>query len=402
MSVGLESFRTAWATLRANRLRTALTVLTMALGALTMTFLVSLATSALATILTGVDAVGGRELVFVSPRSNTEKVKQAPRMLTMDDANALRMRVPNLKSVDYLMALRSQALLGEGRKVDADVGIGAAYQRFLMQERAFGRFIEDDEDGRHMVLTTPIAKELFGDASRAVGKHVLLWNSKYEIVGVTRESSALGFGMGGISRGRAVFVSTRAAFRMDGIDSNGFIVLRDDGSVTNHDLQIQRATSLLTLRHHADDAECFDMRALLRTFDVVFIGIRVLVGLIALVCTILAGTGTMNVMLASVKQRVSEIGVRRAMGASQKDIRRLFLIESALMSAVGGVLGALLGLGLTVGAGAVATSAFPAWQSTPSWTAFGAAILAAIVSGLAFGLRPARRASALPVVACLS
>lgn len=401
MGVWLESLRTAWATLRENRLRTALTVLTMMLGAATMTLLVSLATSALATILAGVDAVGGRELVFVSSKTPARGSKQPPKPVTPEDAAALRARIPNLRAAHYIMSMRNQPMLGDGRQVDVDVGIGAVYARFLMQRVRVGRLVEDDEAGRIIVLTTPIAKELFVDPDRALGKRVVLWNQKFEVVGVTEESATLGFGIGGISRARAVIIPERTAFQTEGIEPTGSIVLRDDGTVHDHDLQIELAQAILRFRHHEAEIECFDMRALLHKFDIVFAGIRVLVGLIALVCTLLAGTGIMNVMLASVRQRVREIGVRRALGASERDIRRQFLIESMLMSAAGGVLGAMSGIGVALALDWAVHTATPAWKSAPSFGAAAAAVVCAVLAGVMFVLRPAGRASTLVVVECL-
>lgn len=397
----LESVHCAWKTLRSNRLRTALTALSVALGACTMSLLVSLATSALATIMTGVDAVGGREMVFVEPKNATKPGAQPPMPLVPEDAEALRNRVPGVIEVAYMMSLRNQPLLANGHKLDVDIAIGASYPHLILQELAAGSLSTDDDAARHIVLVEPIAKELFGSVSGAVGKSVVLWQEHYVVTGVTREKPALGFNMGGVSRARAVFITTAAAMKAEGMSPRGFMVLRDDGR-GDHDLEMAIAASILRQRHRgAADIEFFDMRAFLRTFDIVFAGIRVLVGLIAAVSLVVAGAGIMNVMLASIRQRISEIGIRRAVGASQADIRQQFLVEAVIIAAVGGVSGSVIGLAIATVAGAVIRSVTPAFRSDPSFVAAIAAVLCAGAVGLVFGLRPARRAAQMWIVDCL-
>lgn len=404
MDLWLENLRVGWQSLASNRLRTILTALTVALGSGAIALLVSLASSALATITTGIDAVGGREIIFLEPKKPKQPTAQTASRLTPEDARALRERVPGLADLSYLMSLRNQVMLGAGRKADVDVAIGASWQNLLLLELVCGASLpEDGKEGsrRVVVVSKAVAEELFGSAQAALSQGVLLWGHRYEIVGVTSEAAKFGFNMGGVSKQRAVIVPALSTVQAEGLEPKGFILMRSDGTAS-HDLQMRIATSVLGWRHRGvEDFEFFDLQAFMSKFDKVFAGLRVLVGLIAAVSLFIAGAGIMNVMLASVRQRVTEIGVRRALGASQGDIRRQFAIESALIAGVGGVVGSVGGTVLSVVVGWVAGRIAPAWENHVSPLAAAIAALAAIAVGLLFGLRPARKAAGLDVVDCL-
>lgn len=395
-----ESLRVAYQSLVHNRLRTGLTILTIGVGAATVALLVSLASSALATVMTGVEAVGGRELVFVTQKSDPQ-AKWPLRPLLPQDAAALRERVQGIRHADYFMSIRGEPLLARGRKIDVDVAVGGAYPFFLLQEPLVGSLPREGDRARMMALSEPIARELFASPEAALGKTVILWNQKYTVIGVTREKPGYGFQMGGVAKSRAVFVSGAAAFEADGIEPHGFICVRDDGRRDHGDI-MSEAASLLGYRHRgAIDFELFDMRAFLRSFEVVFLGIRLLVAAIACVSLVIAGAGIIHVMHASVRQRVSEIGIRRAVGACKRDIARQFLVESILLSAVGGLCGTMVGLGLAIALGFGVHRLSPAWVSNPSSMGAFGALVAAVVAGIVFGVAPSRRAASLDVVSCL-
>ncbi len=401
----LESLRMGWQSLATNKLRSWLTAFSVALGAGAIALLVSLASSALATITTGIDAVGGRELIFVEPKKPAHPTAQSASRLTPDDAASLRGRVPGVAEVAYLMSMRNQLMLGAGRRAEVDVAIGAAYQRFLLQGMVCGRPITEQEQALNaasaVVLSKPVAEELFGSSQAALGQPVVLWGRRYDVIGVSAELARFGFNMGGVTKKRAVFVSTSSALRTESIEPDGFIVVRDDGTAS-HDLQMRIIASVLSYRHRGvDDFEFFDLKAFMNKFDTVFAGLRAIVGLIAAVSLFIAGAGIMNVMLASVRQRVAEIGIRRALGASQADIRRQFLIESCLLGGVGGATGSAAGTLLASGAALIAVRFLPAWENHPSFIAAAVAALVSVAVGLAFGLAPARKAAALDVVDCL-
>lgn len=385
----------------ANRLRTAITVSTVALGAFILSLLVSLANGALATILTGVEAVGGRELLFLEPNSQAAIGGKPGLPISFEDRDALVGRLPHARDIDYLMSIRDQAVGFAGHDAQVDVAIGGGYHRLLSQSLIAGRWIDDTENARVIVLSSPVAAALFGTASQALGKDVVLWQARYTVVGVSGNLDTYGFNMGSVSRDRAVFLSTATASRAEGIEPHGIIVVRDDGS-GDHRQMAAMAMSILSFRHgERDDIESFDMAALIHTFDVAFLGIKAMIAIVAAVSLVVAGAGVMNVMLATVRQRLTEIGIRRALGASGAEIERQFMIEAAVLSTTGGILGSGGGAAVAVLLGLLVRRAIPSWQAAPSTGAAVAAVVVAGGVGLAFGAVPARRARGLSVVTCL-
>lgn len=405
--IGARTFATwthalssAWRSLRDNRLRTMLTAMSIMLGAATMALLVSLATSALATLLGGVDAVGGRDIVFVEPHETDKHGRRPPSPIAPGDIDSLRAEIPGVREASYLMSLRNQPVVAHGETRDVDLAIGAAYQELLVQRVATGRLLHDDEMRDVTVLTTPVAKDLFGSPEAALGKPILLFGRKLEVVGVTANDDALGFNMGGVAKERAVFLPLSFAMHREGLDPRGFGVLRFDAS-GDRKRALTQAAAVLRHRHGQDDVELFDLGDLIHTFDVVFVGIRAVVALLASICLLLAGAGIMNVMIATVRQRVREIGIRRAVGASARDIRRQFLTESALLGLGGGVVGSAVGTVLAALLGLAIHAGTAAWRTDLSIGAACGAALSAAVVGLVFGSRPAKLAARAPVVACL-
>jgi ABC-type antimicrobial peptide transport system permease subunit len=155
-------------------------------------------------------------------------------------------------------------------------------------------------------------------------------------------------------------------------------------------------------RHRgADDFEFFQFARMMSKYDDIFMGLRVLTGLIAALSLLIAGAGIMNVLLASIKQRVTEIGMRRAIGASQRDIRAQFLTEAVTVAGLGGAIGSAAGVLGALLAGLVVKQMMPDWQTRVAWDAAVIAVIVATSSGLLFGLAPARRAARLEVVSCL-
>lgn len=405
MDLWLEALRTGWHAMLAQRLRTLLTAATVALGAAAIACLVSLSSSVFATILSGVEAVGGHHMIFVQPREPKEaKSRPTDGRLTLEDAAALRQRVPGLEDLAYLMSHRNVVLQNGGRKADVDVAVGSSYRRFLHHDVAWGRDLPSEQRAsreRELLLSEPIAKKLFDDPQGAIGQEVLLWGHRYRVVGVTKDRGLFGFNMGGADKERVVYLTASAAIHQEGWEPQGYMVMLSNGTVS-HDLQIRIANSILLHRHEGvDDFEFYDLQELLSTFDKVFLLLKGVFALVGGVGLLLAGVGIMNVLLASVRQRVAELGVCRAIGATRKDIERQLLMESTLIAIAGGTAGTLAGVSITAVAGLALASSMPGWVTDISPMAAVTALVGAFAAGIGFGLIPARKAARLPIISCL-
>lgn len=406
MSTLLDGMRSALQVLGSNKLRTVLTALSVALGAGAISLMVSLSKSGAATISYGVESVGGKHLIFFYGHEAREtKTPHYDRGLTVEDANALKGRVPGLADAAFLSAVRKQEVLGNGKKIELDLAIGSSYRHMLSQELIVGTDVPDDRelsDARVTVVSETIARELYDTPEQAMGQSIVVFGHRYRIVGVTKRASDMGFRMGGVSKERVAFFSAPTMVKHEGLATQGFIVLRDDDSGISHDHIMRVTRAIIQARHGgADDFEFFDFATMMKKFEQIFVGLRFLTGLIAAVSLFIAGAGIMNVMLASIRQRINEIGIRRAIGATQGDIRAQFLVESAFLAGIGGAIGTIGGVAMTYLAGFGFQRMLPEWITSVS---VGAAITAVVVSagaGLAFGLAPASRASRLDVVACL-
>jgi hypothetical protein len=403
-AIWLESLRTAGHVLRTNRLRSFLTALTVAVGAGAIALMTSLASSAIATICSGIDAIGGRDLILFYGHEPKQRRGLSDEKLTVEDAQALRARVPGAVALDHLIVRTGQTLTAGNKKAMIDLGIGAAYRAYVNQHVQWGVDLpsEDTESSdRPMLLAEGVAKELFGSPEAALGHEVTLWRHRYRVVGVTAGAPTMGFNLGDIDATRAAFVTTRVMVKDEGLPSDGLAILKL-APEADHDRARRVAHAVLVQRHHGvADFEMFDFGLFMNQWDAIFLGLRLVTGIIAAVSLVIAGAGVSNVVLASVRQRISEIGIRRALGASAEDIRRQFLVESMLLSFVGGLIGALGGALLALAIGAVAAEAIPGWQGRVSAGATLIALVTAVVFGWIFGARPARKAARLDIVECL-
>ena len=162
--------------------------------------------------------------------------------------------------------------------------------------------------------------------------------------------------------------------------------------------------AVLLERHHGlDDFRLFDFETRLKGFFQVFLIMKIIVGLLAGISLVVGGVGIMNIMLVSVSERVREIGIRKALGATPADIGRQFLVEATLLSGVGGAVGVGMGILGALAGGAIIAHFKPTWLTLISQPAVVVALSSSALIGLGFGYWPARTASRLdPVVAIRS
>ena len=230
---------------------------------------------------------------------------------------------------------------------------------------------------------------------------MVVFGRRFVVVGVSEEIGKSSFDFGGTDRNAHAFFSTPEMVTGEGVIDDGFIVLRDNGT-ESHDYIIAMANAVIQPRHYfADDVEYTDLERVIERFEMIFTALRVLTGLIAAISLVIAGAGIMNVLLASLRQRVQELGIRRAIGATRADIRRQLLLESTLLGGLGGLFGSVMAVILVLAIGPLAGHAVPGWRTEVSVAAALTAIVVSLAAGLVFGLEPARRAGKMDVIACL-
>lgn len=384
--------------LRGHRLRTSLSLLGVAIGVAAVLLLTSLGEGALRYV-TGEFALLGSNLVIVLPgRTETTGVVPVsggvPHDLTVEDVEALRRRVSLLVTVAPLSVGGLTARFGERSRDLTVAGVTAEWRdvrRLTLREGTFLPRGDPARAPRVCVLGAKVAAELFPGSS-PLGELLRLGDEKYRVIGVL---TSRGVSVG-LDLDEVVLVPIGHHLRM--FDRRSvFRVLC--AARTPADIEPARRAILAVLRErHAgeEDVTVLTQDAVLKTAGRVLGILTAALAGIAAVSLSVAGVGIMNVMLVSVSERTREVGLLKALGASRGQVLRAFLVEAALLSTAGGILGLLAGwAGI-----AVLRGVFPGFPVAAPFWAVAAALAVSVSVGLVFGVLPARRASRLdPVVA---
>jgi putative ABC transport system permease protein len=402
----LEILRVGLDALRAHKFRAALTVLSITIGALSIVVMASLARSGVATISRGIEEVGGaRMVVFFSkpPEKAERKLSSYSRGLLLADLEALRERVPHGRFFD-MHQVRGEREVRAGGAATKNADLVAGTQDFLGAfsiKLLVGRNLDGaDLLGRRRVAVIGggVWRALFPSAEAALGRVVRAGTDSFRVVGVADTVKRFGVNFGFDWNDFLLVPLTPAA---SGEPSSGNLMVVTDGAGSNDTVKRVAATILHSRHRGVDDFQVFDFAVVLETFYSVFRIMQVIVAFIAGIALLVGGIGVMNILLVSVSERVREIGIRKAMGAADGAIGLQFVIESALLSGFGGLVGALSGVGAVMAVGAFIRRKEEAWVSVIASEALIGSIVLSLLIGVLFGIMPARRAARLQVVECL-
>lgn len=401
----VESLRMSVATLAANRLRSSLTMLGMIIGNASVIAMVGVGQGAQRLAAEQFEALGPNVL-FVVPGSSEARntTRDLPKTLVLEDAEAIATQVPSVKEV--APQVQSRALISyRSRNTNTSiVGTNPEFPAVRSFDVAKGRFLTQSDLRRNapvVALGSELAENLFGPQD-PVGQQVRIKNVSFQVIGVMEPKGSF---LGDNYDELALVPVTTMANRIVGQTSLyglevSFISVsaQDAASVNAAQFQI---TNLLRLRHKITGEDDFTVRSqkdVLEIVNTVTGALSLMLVAIAGISLLVGGIGIMNIMLVSVTERTQEIGLRKAIGASQTDILTQFMIEAVILSVAGGLIGTALGVG-----GTLLVGVFSPLQTGISPVAIA---LAASVSGgigLFFGVVPARQAAKLdPIVALRS
>ncbi|MCK6413453.1 MAG: ABC transporter permease [Azonexus sp.] len=380
--------------------RSALSVLAMSIGVAAVVVLTALGDGARRYVVGQFSAIGTNLVIALPGRTGTggfnpaTAITSTPRDLTVDDAASL-LRLPGVRRVAPL-AVGTSEIAANGRLREVMVvGVSSSYVPMRNFELAQGQNLPDDDWNRAApvaLIGDKIREELFGPTP-ALGQLVRVGDRRLRIIGVLKP---VGQGLG-MNTDELVIVPVALAQAL--FNSNTlFRVLIEANSRPAIPEVRERVLQRLKERHRGEeDVTVITQDAVLATFDRLLGALTLAVGGIAAISLAVAGILVMNVMLVAVTQRTGEIGLLKALGAPARTIRRLFLSEAAMLSALGALLGYLLGQ-----AGAfLLRQLFPVFPAyAPDWAVF-AALATALLTGLLFGVLPARRAARLDPVEAL-
>lgn len=272
------------------------------------------------------------------------------------------------------------------------VGAPPAYQTVHNTEAETGRFYSESEDQtnkRVIVLGPEIRDKLFGKVD-PIGKSVKVNGQSYEVVGITK---AKGGGFGGQSQDAVGYIPLNTYFSLfDAKQIQNLSVLVSDQDHMGEAIKLVEQEMLKRLDE--EDFSVVDSKQILSTINQVLSTLTIGLGGIAAISLVVGGIGIMNIMLVSVTERTREIGLRKAIGATPNVIMLQFLIESVILSVLGGLVGILIAFVLTL----IINNFFPAHITS---TAILLAFSVSSITGVVFGAGPARRAASLSPIEAL-
>jgi len=402
-----ESIRMALRSLRANTMRSALTMLGIIIGTGAVIALLSIGQGAQAAISSQIQSIGSN-LIFVFAgrfdQSAGAGLGSSPPPLTRQDAEALR----DSAYTEHVAAIapeidRTATVTYRGESTTAPlVGTTPEYEFVRNTRPVIGQFFTSGEEAveaRVVLLGVSTARSLFGDAELALEQIVRINGVPFRVIGVLEERGGQGVGGGSVDNQVIVPLSTaqQRLFGARSATAQGLEVDLINVSAYNED-SIDAAMEEITwvLRERRDIEFAEDDFTVASQQDILSVAgqitsvLTIFLGAIAGISLLVGGIGIMNIMLVSVTERTREIGIRKAVGAKRSDILWQFLIESVVLSVVGGSAGIAFGWGV-----ATLVNQLGTFTTVVSAQAVILAVGFSIAVGLFFGIYPASRASNL-------
>jgi putative ABC transport system permease protein len=388
----LETFRVAFEAIMSNKVRSGLTMLGVIIGVMAVILLVSIGQGAQVYITKELTGLGTNLLIITPGKTSTRGGFHPPsagtvRKLTYDDSLAIRRRA-------WLLTDAVPLVLGTGKMKYQNLGrdtmvIGTTpeFQRVRNLFVDTGSYISQgdvDTKAKVVVLGTKVKEELFG-AESPLGKVVTLSDARYRVIGVMqKKGTSLGMDIDDI-----VYVPVTSGQELFDTDSL-FEIIASTPRAEDVDRAITQIKDILIKRHaHKEDFTIQTQGAMLSTMNTILGVLTAVLGGIAGISLVVGGIGIMNIMLVSVRERTREIGIRKALGARNRDIMAQFMIEAITLSGAGGIIGILLGVGIALLIPVFVTvlpTSVSAWSIIMAFT-FSAAV------GVFFGVYPARKAA---------
>lgn len=397
-----ESFRMATKTLVANKLRSSLTMLGIVIGNASVIAMVGIGQGAQRLAAEQFESLGPN-LLFIAPgEGERNRTFEVPKTLVLADAEAIATQVPTIDKVSP--QINTNKLITYRNRNKTSVVVGATPN--FLPVRSFdidrGRFIDDldlQRSNQVVVLGTEVVNNLFAGGD-PIGQQIRIQNLSFQVIGVMKSKGSF---LGSNQDDTVYIPLTTAANRLVGRTSPyGMQVTFISVTAKNQEMMEAakfQIENLLRLRHKIsgdDDFEVNSQQDILTIANTITGALTLMLAAIAGISLFVGGIGVMNIMLVSVTERTQEIGLRKAIGAREKDILLQFLIEAVILSAAGGVVGTLVGV-----SGIILISTLTSFQAAVSPVAIIMAVSVSGGIGLFFGVVPAKRAAQLDPIEAL-
>ena len=392
--------------LNANKLRTGLTMLGIVIGVAAVISMLAIGAGAESSITDSIETMGSN-LLFVTINDDATN----PEPLTLADAKAILDSggAPNVLAVAPTVSLNNEVSFGGSSIYTSITGLTPDYASVRNEELSVGRFISQEDIEKHatvVVIGMDIVDELFDSPLDPLGSKLRIGNNLYQIVGILESKGGTAMGS---SDNQVYLPITTAQSRLITRSSAHEEVNLISVSTINSEVMddaMNEVTNILRARHNIsgddeDDFSILSQEVFTEAAESITGVLTVFLGGIAAISLLVGGIGIMNIMLVSVIERTKEIGLRKAVGARDRDIMLQFMVESLIIGLVGGIIGVLLGWGISSAIGSVAMMGGTALNAEISIDSVLLAVTFSVTVGLVFGIYPASRAAKLEPVEAL-
>jgi putative ABC transport system permease protein len=389
----------------ANKARSGLTILGIVIGIGSVIAMISIGQGTQASIEERIQSIGSN-LLMIYPGAqftsggHVSTGYGSAQTLTQEDADAIKEEIIFIEAVAPEISNKYQITARGTNTNTSVVGTVFSYLHVRNIEIDMGVFISEQNVkslSKVAVLGPTARDDLFGEDSNPVGQKIRINRVDFTVIGITETKGGTGFG----SQDNIIFIPISTAQRFlsgDDYVSSINIQVQDEEFMT---VVQEEVTSLLLVRHNISDPQSADFSIMnqadiLETMSAVTSAFTIFLGAIAGISLIVGGIGIMNMMLTTVTERTREIGLRKAIGAKNKDISRQFLIEAVMLTFIGGIIGIIIGWLVSFGISKFAdiTTSVSTWSIV---LAFGVSALI----GIGFGYYPAKRAAELNPIEAL-
>lgn len=391
-----DGFRWVGRALLAQRLRSALTALGIAIGIAAVAMLTSVGEGLRLYLLDNFSAFGTRIVTVTAGKTSTEGMAgflNTVRPLTFTDVERLR-QLPEVQAVTPQVTGTARLAAGPRQRDTELMGVGPDAARAWRLEVALGRFLPDDDPAAarpYVVLGRKVRRELFGDAN-PLGAQLRVGGMSFRVIGVMESKGAFL----GVDLDDMVFIPAARALQL--FNREGFSQIDVVFSERTTSAQISaRIRALLTALHGTEDFTLFTQEDMLKSLDRILRLITLAVAGLGGISLAVGGVGVTTIMTTALRERMAEIGLLRALGATRRQTLLLFLGEAVLLAAAGGLAGIALVV-LAVGGAKLAVPGLPL-ALQPFY--LGLAWLLSTVVGLLAGIAPAWQASLLNPIEAL-
>jgi putative ABC transport system permease protein len=390
--LALDSFR-------ANKVRFALTALGMVIGTASLILVVTIGLTGKQFILGQIQGIGANWIyAYYEAGGNSTLNTLQSDALTVDDMKAVRNEVPGISAASPMLEMHSRITITGGKERDVLIlGVSPEYSTIRNLIVTQGRFFDtQDSQARDKVavVTPTLATKLYGSPSAAVGQTISLEKLAFTIVGIFKERVDT-YGQSEVAEDTILIPYTVGRYFTETDAVKQIMFSMSDASMVP--MATQEIKQVLQSRHRPESVyHVENLTQILTVANQTANALTLVLLMIATVTLLVSGVGIMNIMLANVRARIREIGIRKAVGATRREIKLQFLTEAILISLAGGTVGIVIGLAVPI-----SVRLFSDYHIPISGLSVLIAVLVASLVGIIFGTLPATRAAQMDPVEAL-